>query len=413
MKKINYLILVWILTLIIAILWTYENPEKIKNIKNKLKLYVPKHKFEDLNSDKNKDIFDSNHFILKLEKIISLEGKTSFILNNLVNKKFNINDVEIFTQEGFKLKKNDTQKLNINKNFTEDYNGGLKTVFFINNDIYGLTSSLKENCYYAAIVNLSNSKELFKTACLPESDNPNLDFNGLGSATIHYKDKILLSIGTPTYSADSVSNLAQDKNSYFGKILSIKIDAFQKKKINPKNFSIGHRNPQGLTKLNELVFSVEHGPQGGDELNRIKPGVNYGWPKVSYGTKYFHDDDGKSYSIGHEKNGFEEPLFAFVPSIGISALNVCPSKLLNYYKKNCLIALSLYGNDLRPGKSLLIFLLDENFEKIHSVEKISLEIPLRHFMTNNKNEIFEDSNGDIYLSSDNRGIYRVNFNSFR
>jgi len=66
MKKINYLILVWILSLIIAILWTYENPEKIKNIKNKLKLYVPKHKFENLNSDKNKDIFDSNNFILKL-----------------------------------------------------------------------------------------------------------------------------------------------------------------------------------------------------------------------------------------------------------------------------------------------------------------------------------------------------------
>ena len=112
-------------------------------------------------------------------------------------------------------------------------------------------------------------------------------------------------------------------------------------------------------------------------------------PKVSYGTKYHHEDKGKSYSIGHDENGFEEPLFAFVPSIGISALNICPSKLLNYYKKNCLIGLSLYGNDLRPGKSLLIFLLDKNFEKIHSIEKILLEKPLRHFMTNDKNEIFE------------------------
>ena len=117
--------------------------------------------------------------------------------------------------------------------------------------------------------------------------------------------------------------------------------------------------------------------------------------------------------IGHEKNGFEEPLFAFVPSIGISALNVCPSKLLDYYKKNCLIGLSLYGNDLRPGKSLLIFLLDKNFEKIHSIEKILLERPLRHFMTNDKNEIYEDSNGNIYVSSDNNGIYRLNFSNFR
>ena len=191
------------------------------------------------------------------------------------------------------------------------------------------------------------------------------------------------------------------------------MEDFKKEKLKPKNLSIGHRNPQGLTKLNNHIFSVEHGPQGGDELNKIKLGFNYGWPKVSYGTKYFHDDEGKSYSIGHEKNGFEEPLFAFVPSIGISALNVCPSKLLNYYKKNCLIGLSLYGNNLRPGKSLLIFLLDEKFEKVHSVEKISLEKPLRHFMTNDKNEIFEDSNGSIYLSSDNKGIYRVSFNNFR
>ena len=413
MKKNTYLILGWILTLLISIVWTYENPEKIKSVKNKLKLYLPKNDFKKLDNDKVKNIFDSNHFKLKLEKIVSLDGKTSFILNNSINKEFNINDVAIYTQEGFKLKKDNSEKLNINKNFTEDYNGGLKTVFFVNNKIYGLTSSLRKSCYYAAIVDLSSGIELFRSACLPENDNPKLDFNGLGSSTIHLDNKVLISIGTPTYSSNTISNLAQNKNSYFGKILSIEMDNFKKKELKPKNFSIGHRNPQGITKIDNLIFSLEHGPQGGDELNKIKFGFNYGWPKVSYGTKYPHDDKGKSYSIGHDENGFEEPLFAFVPSIGVSALNICPSKLLNYYKKNCLIGLSLYGNDLRPGKSLLIFLLDKNFEKIHSIEKILLEKPLRHFMTNDKNEIFEDSNGDIYLSSDNNGIYRVNFNNFR
>ena len=413
MKKSTYLILGWILTLLISIIWTYENPEKIKSVKNKLKLYVPKNDFKKPVDDKVKNIFDSNHFKLKFEKIVSLDGKTSFVVNNSINKEFNINDVSIYTQEGFKLKKDNSEKLNINKNFTEDYNGGLKTVFFVNNKVYGLTSSLRKNCYYAAIVDLSSGIELFRSACLPENDNPKLDFNGLGSSTIHLDNKVLISIGTPTYSSNTISNLAQNKNSYFGKILSIEMDNFKKNKLKPKNFSIGHRNPQGITKINDLIFSLEHGPQGGDELNKIKFGFNYGWPKVSYGTKYPHDDKGKSYSIGHDENGFEEPLFAFVPSIGVSALNICPSKLLNYYKKNCLVGLSLYGNDLRPGKSLLIFLLDKNFEKIHSIEKILLEKPLRHFMTNNKNEIFEDSNGDIYLSSDNNGIYRVSFNNFR
>ena len=413
MKKNTYLILGWILTLLISIIWTYENPEKIKSVKNKLKLYVPKNDFKKLDDDKVKNIFDSNHFKLKLEKIVSLDGKTSFILNNSINKEFNINDVTIYTQEGFKLKKNNSEKLNINKNFTEDYNGGLKTVFFVNNKIYGLTSSLRKSCYYAAIVDLASGIELFRSTCLPENDNSKLDFNGLGSSTIHLDNKVLISIGTPTYSSNTISNLAQNKNSFFGKILSIEMANLKKKELKPKNFSIGHRNPQGITKIDNLIFSLEHGPQGGDELNKIKFGFNYGWPKVSYGTKYPYDDKGKSYSIGHDENGFEEPLFAFVPSIGISALNTCPSKLLNYYKKNCLIGLSLYGNDLRSGKSLLIFLLDKNFEKIHSIEKILLEKPLRHFMTNDKNEIFEDSNGDIYLSSDNNGIYRVNFNNFR
>ena len=75
--------------------------------------------------------------------------------------------------------------------------------------------------------------------------------------------------------------------------------------------------------------------------------------------------------------------------------------------------MSLYGNDLRPGKSLLIFLLDENLEKIKSIEKILLDKPLRHFMTDNKNKIYEDIDGNIYVSSDFNGVYRINFNSFR
>ena len=399
------------MTILFTIVWTYENPEKIKNVKNKIKLYSPKNKIEDPNKNINNEVFVSNHFILKLEKIFSLDGKTSFLLNNSMSKEFSVNDVEIFTQEGFRLNANGNQKLNINKSFTEDFNGGLKTVFFIDKKIYGLTSSLKGDCYYASVINLTDGKELLKSPCLPS--DANIDFNGLGSTTIHYEDKILLSIGTPTSDSDSIRKLAQDKTSYFGKILSINIKDFKQEKLQLTNFSIGHRNPQGITKIKEQIFSVEHGPQGGDELNKIKFGYNYGWPKVSYGTKYSYDDSGKSYSMKHEKKGFEEPLFALIPSVGISALNVCPNKLLNYYKKNCLIALSLYGNNLRPGKSILIFLLDDDLKKIHSIEKVSLGKPLRHFMTNDKNEIFEDSNGDIYLSSDNNGIYRLSFNNFR
>ena len=93
------------------------------------------------------------------------------------------------------------------------------------------------------------------------------------------------------------------------------------------------------------------------------------------------------------------------------------SKLKQYYKKNCLIALSLYGNKLRKGRSLIIFLIDDNLNKVNSVEQIYLgslgELRLRHFVTNSKNEIFEDKHGNIYVSADKEGIYKISFSDFR
>ena len=124
--------------------------------------------------------------------------------------------------------------------------------------------------------------------------------------------------------------------------------------------------------------------------------------------------DGKSYKINHSVNKFKEPLFAFVPSIGISSLNNCPKVLIEYYKTPCLLALSLRGNNLRTGKSLIIFLLNNEMKKINSIEKIYLgNLKLRHFVTNKRNELYEDKNGNIYISADKKGIYRINFSNFR
>ena len=104
-----------------------------------------------------------------------------------------------------------------------------------------------------------------------------------------------------------------------------------------------------------------------------------------------------------------------MPSVGISSLNVCPKKLKNYYKKPCLIALSLSGNNLMPGKSLIIYLLSQNMNKVHSIEKINMseDLRLRHFVTNSKNELYEDENGNIYISADKKGIYKISFLRFR
>jgi glucose/arabinose dehydrogenase len=416
MKKVILITLLWLISTIFVIIWTFDNPDIIEKVKSNFKKKI-KPSYH-LNTEVQKDAeiikIQTNSFTVKIKKIASLKDKTAFLLNNSNDKNFKKEQINIYTQSGYLIDNLGVKKLNLPKTFTLENNGGIKTVFFNNKQQYALISASKNDCYYASIINLADAKSLFSAKCLPE-DIEKIDFNGLGSSFIKFDNKIILSLGTPTTSSAEISELAQQDNSYYGKMLVLKKENIINESLSPEIFSKGHRVPQGLTKIKKNFFSVEHGPKGGDELNKLKQGKNYGWPTVSYGTRYSYDEDGKSYSINHEKNNFEEPLFALVPSVGISALNNCPKKLYDYYKKNCLIALSLHGNPQREGKSILIYLLDEKFEKVHSVEKVYLgnNLAMRHFMTNENNELYEDIDGNIYVSVDNKGIFKVGFENFR
>ena len=84
-------------------------------------------------------------------------------------------------------------------------------------------------------------------------------------------------------------------------------------------WSYGHRNPQGLAIHPETgaVWLTEHGPQGGDEVNVSTPGSNYGWPVIGYGVNY---GSGSAIHDGTHKEGMEQPLHFWVPSIGVSGL---------------------------------------------------------------------------------------------
>jgi len=87
----------------------------------------------------------------------------------------------------------------------------------------------------------------------------------------------------------------------------------------PEIWSYGHRNPQGLAIHPETgdIWSTEHGPQGGDELNRIQPGLNYGWPVVGYGVNY---GSGLTIHEGIRRDGMESPTHFWIPSIATSGL---------------------------------------------------------------------------------------------
>ena len=127
---------------------------------------------------------------------------------------------------------------------------------------------------------------------------------------------ILLSVGD--FEFDGVTRLPsypQDLEADYGKTFQVNVESGTR-----TLFTIGHRNPQGLlVEESGRILSTEHGPRGGDELNVIRQGRNYGWPLVTLGTDYFHDDWPLAKNVGRH-DGFETPLYAWVPSIAVSNL---------------------------------------------------------------------------------------------
>lgn len=115
--------------------------------------------------------------------------------------------------------------------------------------------------------------------------------------------------------------LAQDLSDCAGKIVRLRDDGsipsdnpfVGRPNVRPEIFSLGHRNPQGLTMhpVTGRIWEVEHGPKGGDELNILKAGANYGWPRVTYGTNY----DGSIITNTRHLDGMEDALRTWVPSI--------------------------------------------------------------------------------------------------
>jgi glucose/arabinose dehydrogenase len=118
---------------------------------------------------------------------------------------------------------------------------------------------------------------------------------------------------------------AQDLDWELGKLLRINTDGAPPPDnpfpdTAPRVYSYGHRNPQGLIydPATDRVLMLEHGPKGGDELNQIVPGKNYGWPAITYGVDY----SGAVISPFTEAEGMEQPLTYWVPSIGPSGLAI-------------------------------------------------------------------------------------------
>lgn len=138
----------------------------------------------------------------------------------------------------------------------------------------------------------------------------------------------------------------------------------------PTIYSYGHRNPQGTTMHPETgeIWITEHGPKGGDELNLILPGRNYGWPVISYGINY----DGTTFTELTHKEGMEQPITYWDPSIAPCGMTFVTSDRYKGWKNHMLIGslrfkylhrLVLDGYEVKEQERLL-----ENIGRVRNVE---------------------------------------------
>ena len=225
-----------------------------------------------------------------------------------------------------------------------------------------------------------------------------------GGRMIVFKDNIIFSTGEYRYRI-----LAQDLDSDFGKILSINLKTKEKKII-----SLGHRNPQGLYLDHEFnyLFSTEHGPSGGDEINLIdlneKTTLNFGWPIASYGKHYFDSKNDVRYELSplyksHKKYGFEEPLKYFDPSVGISQIIGLKKNFYTSNYKSFLVGTMGTAKKLKEGMISLIFFEFDTFKKkLVNYELIQIKSRVRDMIY-----LEEENIVLMYLENNNSiGIFR-------
>jgi glucose/arabinose dehydrogenase len=105
--------------------------------------------------------------------------------------------------------------------------------------------------------------------------------------------------------------------------------------VKPEIYTYGNRNPQGMAMhpVTGDIWTHEHGPMGGDEINIVKPGVNYGWPLVSYGKNY----DGSIISENPVMEGVDDPIHYWDPSIAPSGMIFVTSDLYPFWQGNLLV----------------------------------------------------------------------------
>lgn len=236
-------------------------------------------------------------------------------------------------------------------------------------------------------------------------ENPTVIFHATPSydGKLHYGSRLVfdkdahLHVSTGERSDIETRPLAQNTMAYLGKILKITKEGktapgnpfIGNSKYKPEIYSYGHRNPQGLA-LDEKgqLWEAEMGPKGGDEVNLINPGKNYGWGDVTYGREY----SGTKVSAGiQQKEGTEQPVYYWDPSISMSGITFYTGNI-NEWKNN------LFLGGL-SGEKIIRLVIENN--KVVGEEWL-LEDQKERFR-----DVLNGSDGNLYGITDSGKLYKV------
>lgn len=224
-------------------------------------------------------------------------------------------------------------------------------------------------------------------------------------STLHYGGRILfdktgnLIVSNGERSVLETRPLAQSVTASLGKVVRITKNG-QAASGNPtfstagalaELFSIGHRNPQGLAlhPTTGEIWSSEHGPRGGDEINRLQAGANYGWPVITYGIEY----GGQVIGTGiQQQQGMEQPVYYWDPVVSPSGMTFYTGDRVPEWEDNLFVgALS--------GKHIVRLAIKDN--KVIGEERLLTQENQRF------RDITQGSDGALYAITDEGKLYKI------
>jgi len=229
--------------------------------------------------------------------------------------------------------------------------------------------------------------------------------NPANASDLHYGGRILfdktgnLIISTGERSVLETRPLAQSVTAALGKVIRITKDGqpasgnptFSQAGALPELYSIGHRNPQGLAlhPVSGEIWQGEHGPRGGDEINRLQAGKNYGWPTITFGIEY----TGQKVGAGiQQQDGLEQPVYYWDPVISPSGMTFYTGNRVPEWENNLFIG-SL------SGKHIVRLAIQNN--KVVGEERFLTQENQRF------RDITQGPDGALYAVTDEGRLYKI------